>query len=142
MAAQGNYLYTPKNGGATISTANASRDGSGTLGTVMTGATRNTGADPAKLGGSRIDALAIQAQGTTTAGMVRLFVHDGATNRLIAEVPVEPVTPGASTRAWQVRLSQNTCDFMPIILGAGESLKASTEKAESFNVVPLMAGDF
>jgi hypothetical protein len=142
MASQGNYLYTPKNGGATISTANANRDGTGTLGTIVTGATRDTSANPPRLGGSRIDALAIQAQGTTTAGMVRLYVSGGGTDRLIAEVPVEPVTPGANTRAWQVRLNQTTCDFLPIILGSGEVLKASTEKAEAFNVVPLMAGDF
>lgn len=142
MSAQGNYAANPKNGGVTISTLNAARDGTGTLGTVMTGATRNTAADPATTGGSRIDALAITAQGTTTAGMVRLFLHDGATARLVAEVPIKAVTPSGTVPAFSMRLSQNNCDFLPMVLGDGQALKASTEKAESFNIVPLRAGDF
>lgn len=142
MAAQGNYAAVPRNGGVTISTANTNRDGTGTLGTVMTGATRNTSGDPALLGGSRIDALSIHARGTTTAGMVRLFVHDGANNRLIAEVQVPPVTPSATVPAWCVRITPSNSDILPITLGDGESLKASTEKAEAFDVVPLRAGDF
>ncbi|MBI5257011.1 MAG: hypothetical protein HY855_10970, partial [Burkholderiales bacterium] len=103
MAATGNYLSVPRSSSATISTANANRDGTGTLGTVMTGATRNTSAAPPLLGGSRIDKLAIHAQAATTAGMVRLFVHDGTTARLVAEVPVQPVTPGANVQAWAAR---------------------------------------
>lgn len=142
MAAYGNYLSVPRNGNALISTANANRDGTGTLGTVLTGAARNTAADPPLLGGSRIDRLAIQAQGTTTAGMVRLFVYDGTNTRLVGEVPVEPVVPSAVDQAWGARLSADNCDFMPIMLGAGCQLRASTEKAESFAVTVIEGGDF
>jgi len=142
MAAQGNYASVPRNGGVTISTANANRDGTGTLGTVMTGATRNTSANPPLTGGSRIDGLAFAARGTTTAGMIRLFIHDGTSNRLFAEIPVQAVTPSATVAAWSARATPETADFMPIVLGDGQTLKASTEKAESFDVIPFRAGDF
>ena len=142
MAAYGNYTAVPRNGGCVISAANAARDGTGTLGTVLTGATRNTGAAVPLQGGSRIDALTLQATGTTTAGMIRLFLHDGSNARLIGEVPVQAVTPNATTRAWSARLTKDVSDLLPIVLADGASLRASTEKAESFNVIPTMAGDF
>lgn len=142
MAAYGNYTAVPRNGGCVISTANPNRDGSGTLGTVLTGATRATGANPPLQGGSRIDQLTIQATGTTTAGMVRLFLHDGTNARLLGEIQVPPITPNATTRAFSARLSKDSSDLLPIVLADGWSLRASTEKAETFNVLPTMAGDF
>lgn len=142
MAAQGNYAAVPRSPGVTISTANAGRDGTGTLGTVMTGAARAMGGDPPLAGGSRVDALAISARGTTTAGAVRLFVHDGANARFIGEVIVPARTPGASLAAWSVRLNRDNCDFLPLVLAAGASLRASTERAESFDVQVLQGGDF
>lgn len=142
MAAQGNYASVPRSPGVTISTANANRDGTGTLGTVMTGATRNMAADPPLSGGSRIDGLTIAARGTTTAGAVRLFLHDGSTARFIGEITVPPRVPSATVEAWAVRLSRDNCDFLPLILAAGASLRASTEKAESFDVQVTNGGDF
>lgn len=142
MAQQGNYLSVPRSPTAVISTANTGRDGTGTIGTVMTGPARNVGADPPLQGGSRIDALAIHATGTTTAGMVRLFVHDGTNARLVAEVNVQPVTPSATIPAWNARVTKDNSDIMPIILAAGASLRAATEKGESFAVTVLQGGDF
>ncbi|MCU0951479.1 MAG: hypothetical protein MUC68_10550 [Burkholderiaceae bacterium] len=142
MAAQGNYASVPRSAGATISTANANRDGTGTLGTVMTGPARNLGADPPLAGGSRIDGLTIAARGPTTAGAVRLFVHDGAAARFIGEVIVPPRVPSASLAAWSVALNRDNCSFLPIILAAGASLRASTERAEAFDVQVVSGGDF
>lgn len=142
MAAYGNYLAVPRNGSAALSVANTNRDGTGTLATVLTGPARNTASDPPLNGGSRIDGLAIQAAGATTAGMVRLFVHDGANSRLVAEIPVQAVTPGAAVPAWSVRITRDNSDILPIILGAGSSLRASTHNAETFHVTTLQAGDF
>jgi len=82
MAASPNFTSTPKSPTVTISTANPNRDGTtGTYGTLMT----------AGAAGSRIDRIRIQATGTTTAGMVRLFVQDS----MILEIPVQAVTPGS-----------------------------------------------
>lgn len=142
MSAQANFLSVPRNASCSINTANANRDGTGALGTVMTGGARSTGGSPPLLGGARIDKLAIQAVGTTTAGMIRLFTDDGTVKRLVGEVPVDPVTPGANERAWACRLSKDNSDILPIMLADGVSLKAATEKGETFHVTVIEGGDF
>jgi len=80
----------------------------------------------------------------TTAGMVRLFIHDGTNARLYDEVPVIPVTPGASAPAWSVALGNNTplsTGRYPLMLPTGFSLRASTHSAEAFSIHAI-GGDF
>lgn len=132
MANAPQYVATPKVGIAELSTANTARNGSGTIATVFT----------AGSGGSRIDAITLKATGTTTTGMVRLFLHDGTSARLISEFPVQAITPAASIPAWEVQLNTgNMPQFLPRILPTGYSLQASTHNAEAFNVVAT-GGDF
>lgn len=132
MAAVPSYAATPRCGIGQVSVANAARDGSGTLATIFT----------AGASGSRIDAINLKAVGTTTAGMVRLFLHDGVNARLLTEVPVQAVTPSASLPAWEAQLNTNSMSqVLPIILPSGYSLRASTEKAEAINVI-APGGDF
>lgn len=132
MANIANYAATPKYAVAQISTANTARDGTGTIGTVFS----------AGASGSRIDAINLKATGTTTAGMIRLFIHDGATARLLSEVPVIAVTPSGTSPAWEAQLNTNTMtQILPIILPTGYSLRAATNNAETFNVL-AMGGDF
>ncbi len=112
--------YTANTGMATISTANSNLDGSGTLGTILTGASN----------GTLIKSVSIKATGNTTVGMVRLFVHDGAnTAYLLLEVPVPKNAQASTNPAWE---EQITLDFT---LKSGYILKASTQVAESFNVI-------
>lgn len=124
MANTPQYVSTPKSPTVTISTANANRDGTGTLGTLMT----------AGAGGSRIDRIRINATSTTTAGAIRLFIGSA----LIQEIPVLANTPGAATPAWGVDVVFDN----GLILQASAVLKASTEKAESFALTVLSGGDF
>lgn len=132
MASAPSYVATPKVGAAEIATANANRDGTGTVGTVFT----------AGASGSRIDSIMLKAKVTTTAGMVRLFVYTGTTYYLLAEVPVQANTVAATTPAWEAQLTTNTMsNILPIILPTGYSLRASTEKAEAINVLAF-GGDF
>lgn len=132
MAIQAQYASTPKVGVGQISTANTARDGTGTIGTVFTAGTN----------GSRIDMIDVQATATTTAGMIRLFVHDGTTAFLVAELPVVAVTPSATNPAYSQQLNTNTMtQFLPIVLPTGYSLRASTNNAEAFNVIAF-GGDF
>ena len=126
MSAQANFSSTPNLGIVQVSAANSNLDGTGTIATVLT----------AGDAGSRIDAINLKAVGTTTAGCIRLFIHDGTNTRLLKEMPVQAVTPGASTPSWEAELNTNTMsNILPIILPAGYSLRASTEKAETFNVI-------
>lgn len=132
MATQAQYASTPKVGVGQISTANTNRDGTGTIGTVFTAGTH----------GSRIDMIDLQATATTTAGMIRLFVHNGTNAFLLGEVPVTAVTPSGTTPAWTAQLNTNTMtQLLPIVLPTGWSLRASTNNAEAFNVIAF-GGDF
>lgn len=127
MAVQPQYAATPRAALGQVSTANTARDGTGTIATVFT----------AGASGSRIDDIAITATGTTTAGMVRLFLHDGTNARMLQEVSVGAVTPSATVQAWTQQLLN-----LALILPSGWSLRASTHNAETFNVTVTRAGDF
>lgn len=132
MASTPSYAGIPKCGIGKLSEANTNRDGTGTIVTVFS----------AGLNGSRIDGVICKATATTTAGTIRLFIHDGAAASLLGELPVIPVTPGAATPAWEAQLNSNTMSqILPIILPTGYSLRASTHNAEAFNVIAL-GGDF
>ena len=127
MATKPQFTVIPKVGIASISTLNAGRDGSGTLGTVFT----------AGASGSRIDKAIIKATVTTTAGMVRLFIHDGASAKLLTEIPVTAITVAANTPAFETVI-----DFLGgLVLPTGYSLRAAAEKAEIFNILAF-GGDF
>ena len=131
--AAANYVVTPKNGEfAQLSTANTSRNGSGTLVTVFTAASDNAG--------SRVDRISIHATGTTTSGMIRLFIENsaGTSTRLFKEINVSPNTPSATIPAWSTQVNFDG----GLVLENGAKLKASTNNAETFNVSVLIAGDF
>lgn len=132
MAAVPAYASTPNFGNGQVSTANPNRDGTGTIATIFTAAAN----------GSRIDAIALKALATTTAGMLRLFLHNGTNARLLTEVPVVAVTPSATAPSWETQLnSNNLSSILPLVLPTGYSLRASTEKAELFNIL-AMGGNF
>lgn len=127
MSTTANYAATPRSALGQVSTANTNRDGTGTIATIFT----------AGASGSRIDDITIIATGTTTAGMVRLFLHDGTNARLWAEVPVSAATPSGTVQAFAASLLNQS-----LILPSGWSLRASTNNAETFNVIVDRAGDF
>lgn len=127
MAVQAQYAATPRAALGQVSTANTNRDGTGTLATIFTAGST----------GSRVDDIVIVATGTTTAGMVRLFLHDGTNARLWQEVPVSAVTPSGTVAAWTQTLSN-----LALVLPSGWSLRASTHNAETFNILVDRAGDF
>ena len=132
MATNAQYAATPRCGIGQISTANTARDGTGTIGTIFT-------AGPE---GSRLDAIDLKATAATTAGMIRLFIHDGTTARLIAELPVVAVTPSATLPSWEAQLNTNgMSQLLPLVLPTGYSLQAATNNAETFNVLAF-GGDF
>jgi hypothetical protein len=128
MAAAPIFIGTPKNSVASVSTANTNRDGTGTLVTLHTAGTL----------GARVDRIGITATGTTTAGMVRLFLSDGSVNRLVVEVAVTAVTPSASTAAFSSEIVFGS----GLIMQTGYILKASTHNAETFHVVITNGGDY
>ena len=135
MGATANFAATPRATQAQVTAANTNRDGTGTIVTVIAGVAT----------GSRVDDLRIQATGTTTAGVVRLFLSldNGTTNRLLREVLVPAVTPGTTVEAWSADLR----DLGLLLPNANALLRASTNNAaaganDAFNVLVTRGGDF
>ena len=132
MATTPQYAATPKCSIGQVSVANTNRDGTGALATVF-----STGTN-----GSRIDAIDIKAVGTTTTGMIRLFIHDGTSTYLLTEVPVVGTTPSGTLPSWETQLNTNTMSQgLPLVLPAGYNLRAATNNAETFNII-AQGGDF
>ncbi len=115
------FTLTPIVAVVQISTANANRDGTGTIGTLLTGATD----------GTKINAIKIKATGTTTAGMVRVFYYDGTNTRLLFEVPISAITPSATLPAFEATVP------VDIVVPSAKEIRVSTEKAETFNVFAI-----
>jgi hypothetical protein len=120
------FSQAPRHAVAAISTANTNRDGSGTIGTIFT-------ADATD--GSYVERVDVCAIGTTTAGVVRLYLHNGSASFLWKEILVGAITPSASVAAFMRSIRERV--FLP----AGWSVRASTHNAESFNV-HVWGGDF
>jgi hypothetical protein len=123
------FTLTANVGCVAISTANTNRDGTGTIGTVLTAGSY----------GTRITRITIQATVTTTAGMVRLYIYTGSTYYLWREQPIAAVTPSATVKAENYTI--NLLGEEALVLPSGYSLRASTEKAENFNII-AEGGDF
>jgi hypothetical protein len=125
------FVLTPRIAVVRISTANTNRDGTGTLGDVITGGTN----------GTRVDRIVIKATSTTTAGMVRLYLYDGTNTRLWDEVIVLAITPSGTVVSFKT--VQQSPDLMSplVVLASGQKIQASTHNAESFDVTAF-GGDF
>jgi hypothetical protein len=123
------FVETPKIGLGQVSTANTNRDGTGTIATIFTAGSN----------GSRVNRVITKAVGTTTAGMVRLYIHDGANARLWKEVSVTAITPSATVESFKNEI------YMPgelaLVLPTGYSIRASTHNAETFNII-AEGGDY
>lgn len=112
--------YTANTGMQTINTANSNLDGSGTLSnSIITGASN----------GTLIKTVTVKAIVNTTQGMVRLFLYDGTNAKLILEIDVAAVVKTSEAAAFEAIIPFN------FFLKSGWSLKASTENAETFNVI-------
>ncbi len=130
MASAPAFAATPRCAIGQVLTANTGRDGSGTIATIFT----------AGSSGSKIERIRVQATGTTTAGVVRLFIHDGSNARLLKEVMVSAATPSTSIEAFSQDVDFSTSDQIGVI-PTGFSIRASTHNAETFNVF-VFGGDY
>lgn len=131
MAANTDPIFTliPKIGIGQLTTANTNKDGTGTIVDLLTGDTD----------GTRVFRITIEAIVTTTAGMVRLYIYDGANTRLWKEVSVSAITPSATVLAFTYTLE--LLGERALVLPNGYKLQGSTEKTETFNVF-VEAGDY
>lgn len=128
MATAAQYAAVPRTSIQVLGSANANRNGTGVLNIVFT-ANATTG--------SRIDDIYVNATGTTIAGAIRLYLHDGSNANLWQETLVTATTPSATVQTWGFSWVNQG-----LILAPGWSLRASTEIANTFHVTVTRAGDF
>lgn len=133
MAANTNpiFVLTPKSPAVRIATANVNRDGStGTYGTLFT----------AGVNGAYFKAIRAQAEGVTTAGVVRVFIQDGGAGNveLRKELLIPAVTPSATIEAASIEWAPDR----GFLLSAGSVVKVSTHNAETFGVSLEGGGDY
>lgn len=118
------FVAAPIVGLAHMTAANTGRDGTGTTYDVVTGSTN----------GTRVDRVVVKAQGTTTAGMVRLFIYDGTNVRFLTEAIVTAITVAAATKSFEYEFSRS--DGLAFVnLPSGYVLRAATHNAETFDVL-------
>lgn len=126
MATNPAFAVTPRIGFGQVSVANTNRDGTiGTYVDVITGAST----------GTRIAEIVIEGAGTTTAGMVRLFITDGVNTRMFDEVSVAAATVSATVKATRVSTTYNNL----VLPNQNWKIRASTNNAEAINVFALGA---
>ena len=87
--------------------------------------------------GSRIDDIIIQCAATSTAGMLRFWIHDGTNYTMIREVPITAITPSVTVQAFTATLSN-----LAWCMQTGYKLCISTNNAEAVGVIVTRAGDF
>lgn len=126
MSAAPQFASAVRVSAVSISTADTSRTSPTNVGTVFT----------AGESGSRIDEVDIIATGTTTTGVVRLWIYTGSAYYLLQEVLVSAITPSVSVSSFSAVYTFNN-----LMLPSGYSLRATTNNAESFNVIAF-GGDF
>ena len=128
MASAINFAATPRLASVTFSTANTARDGTGTVATLITGVAA----------GTRIEAVRIAATVATTAGVIRLFLHDGSNFFLIREELVPAITPSTTVAVFMREVVFG--DQRPLTLpSASWSLRVSTHIGEAFTATAVGA---
>ena len=133
MASSAQYASTPRVGSANLTTADTSLTAPTTVGTVLT----------AGASGTRIDYIDIQGVATTLAGLINLFIYDGANYILWQQVPVIAVTSSTTAPAFNAILSSNSnANIMPLTLPTGHSLRATTSVSQTGIRVTAYGGDF
>jgi hypothetical protein len=137
MAGTPEYTSRPISAVAALSAANTNRDG--TTGTYVTAYTFIAAASGGR--GGRIESITIVATGSTTAGVVRMFIN----NALIREFLVPVIAPSTTTRTFTIPVADgadvNGRLSLGILCAPGDVVKLSTHNAEAFQA-RLEGGEF
>ena len=125
MADNPSFAVTPRLASVNIATANTNRDGTGTVATLITGAST----------GTAIREIAVKSRVTTTAGQVRVFLYDGTTYYFFDEIAIAAATVSASVQSTRVAVQYTNL----VLPSASWSVRVSTHNAESMDVTAMGA---
>ena len=122
---QAAFAITPRISCVNIATANTARDGTGTVATLITGAAT----------GTRVAEIVFKARVATTAGQVRLFLHDGTSFFALDEIAVPATTVSATVQGARGSLFYSNL----VLPSASWSIRVAAEKGESIDVTAFGA---
>lgn len=126
MASAPAFASTPVIGVASVSTANANRDGTGTIATVVAAA-------PAA--GRRIERIVIAATNNPADSIVTIFLHDGTTFWYFDEFDIGDPAPGSATVSpYRIERAYND-----LVLPQNWTLRAAITAAPTAGVVNVFA---
>lgn len=121
-----NIQFASNLGKVLINAANPNLNGTGNMGLVLT-----ANSAPPNARGTTVKSVIIKSIGNTTLGMVRLFIDDGVTRFLYKEVMIPANNQTSVVQAFTATIDE------PFMLQPGYALYASTQNAESFNVIAV-----
>jgi hypothetical protein len=124
LAVQPQFAATPKQGAALLGAAETSLTVPTTTSTIVAG-----GAN-----GSKIEEIDAQAIGTTVAGLVYIFLYDGATYHIFDTITIPALV--ASTSVAPFRLFNR---YSNLILLSTWSLRCSQSIAGNANIIKVHA---
>ena len=102
------FTLTPIVGIATLTSATAitSRANiTGTTGLVQLTATSTNG--------TKVDAISVTAKGTTVANIIDVWMYNGTTSYLYAEIPISAITPSTTVSAFATTVTFNNLVLPP-----------------------------
>lgn len=120
-------VYLGNSGAELVSVANSNLDGTGTVVQIF-----QAGA-AATYNGCEITSILIKAQGTTTPGMIRLFLaaSDGSSKTLFHEVVVPAITQNSINPTFTHQVISNGS----LAIRGGMTIFASTQVAETISII-------
>lgn len=125
MATSPSFAATPRIGSVSIATADSSYTAPTNFGTLITGGTN----------GTRIAEVVVKNAATSSAAIVRLFLHDGTTYYLFDEYTIAAATGSATVQQSRVSTQYNNL----ILPSSSWSLRVSTSVSQATHVTVLGA---
>ena len=104
-----------------VTTGNSSMTGVGAVEIYAVGA--------GEVAGSTISSIAIKAVGSTTNGMVRIFIQTGGENTLLFECAIPGNVQSGAEPALGLVIPLN------LVLAPSASILATTQNSETFNII-------
>ena len=125
MASSPAFATTPRVGAVSIATADSSYTAPTNVGTLITGVAN----------GTRIAEIVVKCAATSSAAIVRVFLHDGSTYWLFDEVTVAAATGSATVQQTRVSTTYNNL----ILPSASWSVRVTTSVSQTIHVTALGA---
>lgn len=125
MATSPSFAATPRIGNVSIATADSSYTAPTSVGTLITGGTN----------GTRIAEIVVKCAATSSAAIVRIFLHDGSTYWLFDEVTIAAASASSTVQTTRVSTGYNNL----ILPSSSWSVRVTTSVSQTTHVTALGA---